>query len=204
MIRIDSDTHFTPLDAFTDLDPKCADQGPRVGALPTRRYRHRLDTLAARPVGNGLRCSPAARERTKRRPKDCFNNFYFSFGSEDSTLPDVVKCIGSSRLMIGSDYPHPDGTSPNTVSMLQAREGPTQRDVDNLLGGTAAEFFGLKRTCKRCLRLLPSRLNQPTQLAASFDPAVYAIPAVARRRTAAQCYYDAVNVIRGISLTRRA
>jgi hypothetical protein len=34
---------------------------------------------------------PAARGRTQRRPKDCFDNFYFSFGSEDSTLPDVVK-----------------------------------------------------------------------------------------------------------------
>jgi aminocarboxymuconate-semialdehyde decarboxylase len=66
---------------------------------------------------------PAAREKAQRRPKDCFNNFYFSFGSEDSTLPDVVKRIGSSRLMIGSDYPHPDGTSPNTVSMLKARQG---------------------------------------------------------------------------------
>jgi hypothetical protein len=38
MIRIDSDTHFTPLDAFTVLDPKYADQGPRVIALPTGRY----------------------------------------------------------------------------------------------------------------------------------------------------------------------
>jgi aminocarboxymuconate-semialdehyde decarboxylase len=88
---------------------------------------------------------PAARERAKRRPKDCFDNFYFSLGSEDSTLPDVVKRIGSTRLMIGSDYPHPDGTSPNTVSMLRAREGLSQRDIDNLLGGTAAEFFGLKQ-----------------------------------------------------------
>jgi len=88
---------------------------------------------------------PAARERAKRRPKDCFSNFYFSLGSEDSTLPDVVKRIGSSRLMIGSDYPHPDGTSPNTVSMLQAREGLTDQDIDNLLGGTAAGFFGLKQ-----------------------------------------------------------
>jgi len=66
-------------------------------------------------------------------------------GSEDSTLPDVVKRIGSSRLMIGSDYPHPDGTSPNTISMLQAREGLSPRDLDNLLGNTAADFFGLKR-----------------------------------------------------------
>ena len=88
---------------------------------------------------------PAARAQTTRRPKDCFNNFYFSLGSEDSTLPDVVKRIGSSRLMIGSDYPHPDGTSPNTISMLQAREGLSRRDLDNLLGDTAAEFFGLKR-----------------------------------------------------------
>ena len=88
---------------------------------------------------------PAAREKARRRPKDYFNSFYFSFGSEDSTLPDVVKRIGSSRLMIGSDYPHPDGTSPNTVSMLKARQGLTQQDIDNLLGGTAAEFFGLKQ-----------------------------------------------------------
>jgi predicted TIM-barrel fold metal-dependent hydrolase len=90
MIRIDSDTHFTPLDAFADLDPKYAEQGPRVVAL-------------------------------------------------------VVKRVGSSRLMIGSDYSHPDGTSPNTVSMLQARQGLTKQDVDNILGGTAAEFFGLKQ-----------------------------------------------------------
>jgi aminocarboxymuconate-semialdehyde decarboxylase len=86
---------------------------------------------------------PAARGRTRRRPKDCFDNFYFSFGSEDSTLPDVVKRFGSARLMIGSDFPHPDGTSPNTVSMLKAREGLTQGDIDNLLGNTAADFFGV-------------------------------------------------------------
>lgn len=35
MIRIDSDTHFTPLDAFADLDPKYRDQGPRLVELPT-------------------------------------------------------------------------------------------------------------------------------------------------------------------------
>jgi aminocarboxymuconate-semialdehyde decarboxylase len=88
---------------------------------------------------------PAARARTPRRPKDCFDNFYFSFGSEDSTLPDVVKRLGSARLMIGSDYPHPDGTSPNTISMLQAHQGLSSQDIDNLLGGTAAEFFGFKQ-----------------------------------------------------------
>jgi len=47
--------------------------------------------------------------------------------------------------MIGSDYPDPDGTSPNTISMLKARKGLSTQDIDNLLGGTAAEFFGFKQ-----------------------------------------------------------
>ena len=51
--------------------------------------------------------------------------------------------FGSSRLMIGSDYPHPDGTFPNTVTMLETREGLAKQDIENLLGGTAANFFGL-------------------------------------------------------------
>jgi hypothetical protein len=29
--------------------------------------------------------------------------------------------------------------------MLRAREGLSTQDIDNLLGGTAAEFFGLKK-----------------------------------------------------------
>ena len=88
---------------------------------------------------------PAARANAKRRPKESFKNFYFSLGADDSTLPDVVKRIGTNRLMIGSDYPHPDGTFPNTASLLRSREGLTAGDIDNLLGGTAAEFFGLKQ-----------------------------------------------------------
>src|SRR5215208_1012142 len=39
MLRIDSDTHFTPIDAFADLDASYAEQGPRVVALPSGRYR---------------------------------------------------------------------------------------------------------------------------------------------------------------------
>lgn len=60
---------------------------------------------------------PAAREIAKKRPSECFKSFYFPLGADDSTLPDVVKRLGSDRFMIGSDYPHPDGTSPNTIKM---------------------------------------------------------------------------------------
>jgi len=47
--------------------------------------------------------------------------------------------------MIGSDYPHPDRTFPKAVTMLQSREGRSKQDIDNLLGETAAEFFGMKQ-----------------------------------------------------------
>ena len=87
---------------------------------------------------------PAARAKISRRPRECFRNFYFSLGADDSTLADVAKKIDSNRLMIGSDYPHPDGTFPNTVRMVESREGLTAADKENLLGGTAGEFFNLK------------------------------------------------------------
>jgi hypothetical protein len=87
----------------------------------------------------------AARQHIKKRLREYFDRFYFSLGADDSTLPDVVKRIGTNRLMIGSDYPHPDGTFPKTVAMLRARDGLTEQDVDNLLGNTAAEFFGFKQ-----------------------------------------------------------
>lgn len=47
MIRIDSDTHFTPLDAFADLDPKFREQGPRLVELGDARYR--IDYSARAP-----------------------------------------------------------------------------------------------------------------------------------------------------------
>ncbi|HSE89755.1 MAG TPA: hypothetical protein VLJ79_26315, partial [Candidatus Binatia bacterium] len=39
MIKIDSDSHFTPLEAFDDVDPKYAGIGPRFEILPSGRYR---------------------------------------------------------------------------------------------------------------------------------------------------------------------
>ena len=39
MIRIDSDSHFTPRNAFAKVDSKYAAIGPRFVALPNGRYR---------------------------------------------------------------------------------------------------------------------------------------------------------------------
>jgi len=86
---------------------------------------------------------PAARAKITKRPAHYFESFYFSLGADDSILADVVRRRGSGRLMIGSDYPHPDGTFPNTVKMIEASQGLTREDKDNLLGGTAFRFFNL-------------------------------------------------------------
>src|SRR5262245_23227452 len=72
---------------------------------------------------------PAARAKAPRHLKECFSNFYCSLGAHDSTMPDVANSTGTNRMMIGSDYPHPDGTFPNTVQMLRAREGLTKQDI---------------------------------------------------------------------------
>jgi hypothetical protein len=89
---------------------------------------------------------PAARAKVQRRPKECFGSFYFSLGADDSTLPDVVRRVGSNRLMIGSDYPHPDGTFPSTTKMVEGNGGLPWSDKNNVLGGTAAGFFNLQHT----------------------------------------------------------
>jgi aminocarboxymuconate-semialdehyde decarboxylase len=88
---------------------------------------------------------PAARGKISKRPKNSFDNFFFSLGADDSTLPDVVKRIGSDRLMVGSDYPHSDGTYPHTIQMIESNPALSEKDRENLLGGVAASFFSLDR-----------------------------------------------------------
>ena len=87
---------------------------------------------------------PAAREKAGRRPKECFNNFYLSLGSEDSTLAGCQ----THRQRAADDRQRFSASRRDFAqygSMLQTREGLTKKDIDNLLGGTAAEFFGLKQ-----------------------------------------------------------
>jgi aminocarboxymuconate-semialdehyde decarboxylase len=49
-------------------------------------------------------------------------------------LPQAVASIGSENFMIGSDYPHPPSTYPNTAAGLENMEGLTQEQKENILG----------------------------------------------------------------------
>jgi hypothetical protein len=51
--------------------------------------------------------------------------------------------IGVDKLMWGSDYPHMEGTWPNTMESLRATFGSYPEDeVRRILGTTAAEVYG--------------------------------------------------------------
>lgn len=54
--------------------------------------------------------------------------------------------IGMNLLMFGRDYPHPEGTWPNTWDWLRgALVGVREDETRAFLGGNAIEFFGLDR-----------------------------------------------------------
>ena len=49
-------------------------------------------------------------------------------------------------MMWGSDYPHPEGTWPNTPGdVLNTFKGLPEDDVAAMLGGNAIEFYGFDR-----------------------------------------------------------
>lgn len=52
--------------------------------------------------------------------------------------------IGLGMIMWGTDYPHPEGTWPLTKKMMvETLHGLPEADIEALLGGNAAEFYGI-------------------------------------------------------------
>ena len=55
--------------------------------------------------------------------------------------------MGMDQIMWGTDFPHPEGTWPNTVArMLETFRGLPEQDVAAMLGGNAIDFYGLDAT----------------------------------------------------------
>ena len=52
--------------------------------------------------------------------------------------------IGIDSMMWGSDYPHPEGSWPVTrQQQLDSLHGIPEPEIEALLGGNAADFYGL-------------------------------------------------------------
>lgn len=55
--------------------------------------------------------------------------------------------MGMAQIMWGSDFPHPEGTWPNTVpTMIETFKGLPEDDIAAMLGGNALAFYGFKET----------------------------------------------------------
>jgi Amidohydrolase len=59
---------------------------------------------------------------------------------------DMRHELGVDRLLFGMDYPHPEGTWPNTWDWIRdVFAGVAEDEVRKIMGGNAIEIFGLDR-----------------------------------------------------------
>ena len=71
---------------------------------------------------------------------------------DDQNYEDYHK-IGMDRVMWGTDYPHPEGTWPNTYEQMHgALDGLSETDLEKVLGLNAVEGFFAKLTRRRLKR----------------------------------------------------
>ena len=70
-------------------------------------------------------------------------SFYVAVEPDEFCLPQAVAAIGSENFIIGSDYPHPPSTFPNTAAGIEKMEGLSEQDKLNILGGNLTQLFGL-------------------------------------------------------------
>ncbi len=57
---------------------------------------------------------------------------------------ELRDAIGVGTIMWGTDYPHPEGSWPFTADQLhETFRGLPERDIARMLGGNAAEFYGV-------------------------------------------------------------
>ena len=95
-----------------------------------------------------------------------FRSFQRNVGIGASCIPrkDIEERdrIGVSKMMWGSDYPHPEGTWPHTSTFLQENfSGFPEEDVRAILGENAVKWYGLNGTAlsEIAARVGPERDN---------------------------------------------
>lgn len=62
---------------------------------------------------------------------------------DEQAIVGSIHTIGSKNFIIGSDYPHPPSTFPNTAAGIETMEGLSEEAKRDILGGNMARFFGL-------------------------------------------------------------
>jgi predicted TIM-barrel fold metal-dependent hydrolase len=84
-------------------------------------------------------------EYLKMRPSDYFKRqCWISFDPDEVSLAFSAAEVGADRVMVGSDFPHPDAFYPNFVGMVEHRIGSlNEADHRQILGDSARAFYKL-------------------------------------------------------------
>jgi predicted TIM-barrel fold metal-dependent hydrolase len=69
-------------------------------------------------------------------------NCFVAVEPDEQPLVQAIQSIGSENFIIGSDYPHPPSTYPNTAAGLLSMD-ITDQDKENILGGNMQRLFGI-------------------------------------------------------------
>ena len=62
---------------------------------------------------------------------------------DERAIVGAIATIGSKNFIIGSDYPHPPSTYPNTAAGIEEMEGLSAEAKDDILGRNLVSFFNL-------------------------------------------------------------
>jgi aminocarboxymuconate-semialdehyde decarboxylase len=118
------------LEAFPDLRICLAHGGGTFPAL-LGRLRH------------GARVRPEVRGTTANAPMDLAKCFYYdSLTHSGRALHFLVDMVGCDRILLGSDYPF-DMRDRDPTMAVNALVGPTQEEIDGILGQHAAALLKL-------------------------------------------------------------
>lgn len=86
----------------------------------------------------------ACRKNIHRNPSDYLSSFYYdSITYEPSALAYAANLVGGPRIMLGTDYPFAIADSA-PVAHINGAPGLTAAERSAMLGGTAAEIFGIR------------------------------------------------------------
>jgi aminocarboxymuconate-semialdehyde decarboxylase len=94
-------------------------------------------------IRHGARVRPEVRGTTTNAPLELAKRFYYdSLTHSGRTLHYLVEMVGCDRIMLGSDYPF-DMRDRDPLIGVNSLVGPTQEDIDGILGGIATALLKL-------------------------------------------------------------
>jgi len=125
---------------------------PELLALMDQRYD---DHHFSAKLGTGYK------KHLSMKPSDYFRrNVRIGSSCMSRREAELRHEIGIGNIMWGTDYPHPEGTWPYTRKMMvETMHGLPETDIEAMLGGNAAEFYGfdLKKLNPLAERIGPER-----------------------------------------------